>query len=192
MTYPYRVVLSEDQRAKLRGLVGCGVAPTRRLTRDRILLKADHGEDGPGWADAAITGALGVDSSTVLRVRRQFVTEGLAAALEPKRSNRISERALDGEQEAKLIVLACSESPEGADRWSLCSCWPMNWLAWRLCPLSRPRPCARRSQKRGQAVARGTVSARPDRRPRVRVADRGCARSLSASIRSGAPGRLPG
>lgn len=119
MAYPYRISLTEGQRAELRGLVGSGVAPARMLTRARILLKANHGEGGQGWADKAIAGALDVDPSTVQRVRRQFVTEGLHAALERKRPDRVYERALDGAQEARLIALACSESPDGADRWSL-------------------------------------------------------------------------
>jgi transposase len=119
MAYPYRVVLSEEQRAELRGLVGSGAAPARMLTRARVLLKADHGEGGPGWSDAAIAGALDVNPSTVLRVRRQFAREGLAAALERKRPDRVYERALNGEQEARLIAIACSEAPDGADRWSL-------------------------------------------------------------------------
>jgi hypothetical protein len=119
MAYPYRVVLTEAQRADLRGLVGSGVAPARMLTRARILLKADHGEGGPGWADRAIAGALDVDPSTVLRVRRQFATEGLTATLERKRPDRVYERALDGEQEAHLIAVTCSEPPEGQARWSL-------------------------------------------------------------------------
>ncbi len=119
MAYPYRVTLTEEQRAELRGLVGSGTAPARMLTRARILLKADHGEGGPGWADAAIVGALDVNASTVLRVRRQFRTQGLRATLERKRPDRLYERALDGEQEARLIAIACAETPEGADRWSL-------------------------------------------------------------------------
>lgn len=119
MVYPYRVHLTDEQRAELRGLVGSGVAPARTITRARILLKADHGEGGPGWADAAIAGALDVDPSTVQRVRRQFVTDGLAATLERKRPDRVYERRLDGAQEAKLIALACSDTPDGADHWSL-------------------------------------------------------------------------
>jgi transposase len=119
MAYPYRVVLSEAQRAELRGLVGSGTAPARTLTRARVLLKADHGDGGPGWSDAAIAGALDVNPSTALRVRRQFVAEGLAATLERKRPDRVYERALDGEQEARLIAVACSETPDGADHWSL-------------------------------------------------------------------------
>ena len=119
MAYPFRVVLTEAQRAELRTLVGSGTAPARMLTRARILLKADHGEGGPGWSDAAIATALDVHASTVLRVRRQCVTEGLTAALERKRPDRVYARALDGHQEAHLIALACSVPPDGQARWSL-------------------------------------------------------------------------
>jgi hypothetical protein len=119
MAYPYRVVLTEDQRAELRGLVSSGTAPARMLTRARILLKANHGAGGPGWADAAIAGALDVDPSTVLRVRRPFVAEGLEATLARKRPDRVYERTLDGAQEARLVAVACSAPPEGQARWSL-------------------------------------------------------------------------
>ena len=119
MAYPYRVELTEAQRAELRGLVGAGVAPARMLTRARILLKADHGEGGPGWSDAAIAGALDVNPSTVLRVRRRFATDGLQTALERKRPDRVYERRLDGAQEAHLIALACSAPPDGQTHWSL-------------------------------------------------------------------------
>ena len=119
MAYPFRVVLTEEQRAELRGLVGSGVAPARTLTRARILLKADHGEGGPGWSDAAVAGALDVNPSTVLRVRRQFATEGLTATLERKRPDREYPRALDGDQEARLVAVACSAPPDGRARWTL-------------------------------------------------------------------------
>ena len=119
MAYPYRVVLTEEQRAELRGLVGAGLAPARMITRARILLKADHGEGGPGWSDAAIAGALDVNPSTVLRVRRQFVADGLRATLDRKRPDRVYERALDGAAEAHLVALTCSAPPEGRARWSL-------------------------------------------------------------------------
>jgi transposase len=119
MAYPSRVVPTEARRAELRGLVGTGVAPARLLTRARILLKADHGAGGPGWSEAAIVAALGVNASTVLRVRRQFATDGLAAALAPKRPDRAYERALDGEQEARLVALACSAPPDDRERRSL-------------------------------------------------------------------------
>lgn len=119
MAYPNRVELSEAPRAELRGLVGSGTAPARMLTRACIVLKADYGEGGPGWSDAAIAGALDVNASTVLRVRRRFVREGLAATLERTRPDRVYERTLDGVQEAHLIAIACSATPDGAEHRSL-------------------------------------------------------------------------
>jgi transposase len=119
MAYPYRVVLTEEQRAELRGLVGAGVAPARMLTRARVLLKANHGDGGPGWSDAAIVAALDVNASTVLRIRRQFAKEGLAATLERKRPDRVYERALDGAQEAQVIAVVCGAPPAGRSRWTL-------------------------------------------------------------------------
>lgn len=119
MAYPYRVSLTEAERAELRTLIGSGIAPARMLTRARVLRKADHGEGGPGWSDAAIAGALDVHPATVQRIRRQFVTEGLTATLERKRPDRVYERALDGRQEASLVALACAVPPEGHAQWSL-------------------------------------------------------------------------
>jgi transposase len=119
VAYPYRVFLDGEQRARLRTLVGSGAAPARLLTRARILLKADHGEGGPGWSDAAIAGALDVHPSTVQRARRQFVEAGLDATLARKRPDRVYERRLDGRQEAHLVALACSAPPEGQARWTL-------------------------------------------------------------------------
>ncbi len=115
----YAVALSEEERAGLRTFVGRGTAPARMLTRARILLKADQGEGGPGWADAAIAGALEVHPATVARVRRQFVEEGLEAALARKRPDRVYERALDGAAEAHLVALTCSPPPAGRERWTL-------------------------------------------------------------------------
>ncbi len=119
MAYPYRVVLDDQQRARLRTLVGSGTAPARMLARARMLLKADHGEGGPGWSDAAIAGALDVHPSTVQRIRRQFVAEGLEPTLARKRPDRTYERRLDGRQEAHLIALDCSAPPDGRERWTL-------------------------------------------------------------------------
>lgn len=119
MAYPFRVVLSDEQRAELRTMIGSGIAPARQLRRARILLKADHDEAGPGWSDALIARALEVNPSTVQHVRRQFVQEGLAATLDRKRPDRVYEHLLDGKAEAHLIAAVCGAPPEGADRWSL-------------------------------------------------------------------------
>jgi hypothetical protein len=115
----HAVVLTEEQRARLRTLVGCGAAPARRLTHARILLKADQGECGAAWADAAIAGALEIHAATVARVRQQFVAEGLEAALDRRAPRRQYVRTLDGAQEAHLVALACGTPPQGHTRWSL-------------------------------------------------------------------------
>jgi len=112
-------MLTDNQRAELRTLIGAKNGAARTLTRARILLKVDHGDGGPGWSEAAITGALDVNASTVLRVRRQFVTDGLAAALHRKRPDRVYDHRLDGEAEARLIAIACSTPPDSLARWSL-------------------------------------------------------------------------
>jgi transposase len=125
----YRVILSEVERAYLQTLVGQGTASARRLTHARMLLKANQGEAGPGWTDAAIAVALEVGLSTVARVRQQYVTAGLDAALARKAPDREYRRTLDGEQEAHLIALACSVPPEGRKRWT------MRLLAERLVAL---------------------------------------------------------
>ena len=113
------VYLSDTERAQLRTLVGSGVAPARLLTRARVLLKADQGEGGAAWADAAIAGALEVHPTTVARIRRQFVEPGLAVALERKRPDRIYARTFDGVAEAHLVALACTTPPTGRERWTL-------------------------------------------------------------------------
>ena len=115
----YAVTLTESERAGLRTLVGSGAAPARMLTRARVLLKADQGEGGAAWADAAIAGALDVHPTTVARIRRQFVEEGMAAVLERKRPDRMYERALDGAAEARLVAVACGAPPAGRERWTL-------------------------------------------------------------------------
>ena len=115
----YTVILTEDERAFLRTLVGHGVAPARDLTHARILLKADQGEAGPGWTDAAIAAALDLHWSTVARVRRSFVERGLAAALTRKTPLRTYPRTLDGTAEAQLVAMVCGAPPPGHSQWSL-------------------------------------------------------------------------
>ena len=95
------------------------MAPARLLTHARILLKANQGEGGSVWTDTAIAGALEVHPATIARVRRAYVEDGLAAALERKAPNRAYPRALDGTAEARLVALACGEPPDGRQRWTL-------------------------------------------------------------------------
>jgi transposase len=116
----YRVTLTGEERAALEALLRGGRASALRLTRARILLKADQGDDGPAWTDAAVAAALEVAEHTVANVRRRFVERGLDGALARKPQDRPSKpRTFDGRAEARLVALACSEPPAGRTRWTL-------------------------------------------------------------------------
>jgi len=119
MKKKYVVTLTEEERQMLREMVSRGKSAARKLTHARVLLKADQNEGGPSWEDAAIAQGLEVGRATVERVRKRFVEEGLEAVLDRRRSQRQYQHRLDGDGEAHLIALACSEAPEGRSRWTL-------------------------------------------------------------------------
>jgi transposase len=115
----YLVELTPEQRKELTRMISAGKAAARELTHARILLKADQGQEGPGWSDRRIQEALEVSASTVQRVRKCCAHHGVQEAIVPSVVQRARRRRLDGTQEAYLIVLACSAPPEGAARWTL-------------------------------------------------------------------------
>jgi transposase len=114
----YRVFLSDKERNYLRRLVSTGTDKARKLTRARILLLTDESPHGPSNKDKEIMDSLGVCSRTVAATRERFVEEGIQGALNEKpRSGR--PREFTGRKEAKLTLIACSEPPEGRNRWSI-------------------------------------------------------------------------
>jgi transposase len=118
----YVVDLDEQERERLREVIRKGHSGARRLRRAHTLLLADEGR-----TDEEIARGLHAGVRTVERVRKRFVEEGLEAALsERPRIGGALRRKLDGHQEAYLVALACSEPPEGRERWS------MQMLAERL------------------------------------------------------------
>jgi transposase len=119
MKKKYIVTLTEEERRMLQEMLSRGKAAARKLTHARILLKADAAAGGPGWNDQAIAEALEVGRATVERVRKEFVEEGLEAALDHRKPRRQYRRRLDGDGEAHLVALVCQEPPEGRSRWTL-------------------------------------------------------------------------
>ena len=119
MKKKYIVTLTEAERQMLQAMLTRGKAAARKLMHARILLKADACSGGPGWNDDRIVEGLEVGRATVERVRREFVEDGLEAALERRKPRRQYLRKLDGDGEAHLIALACSQAPEGRSRWTL-------------------------------------------------------------------------
>ncbi|MGF1621260.1 MAG: IS630 family transposase [Rhodomicrobiaceae bacterium] len=106
--------------ARLHALISKGKAPAKAILKARILLKADQAEGGPGWLDAAIVEALDTNLTMVSRVREKLVTEGLDAVLtRKKRETPPVPPIFDGEAQAKLTALACSEPPPGHARWMI-------------------------------------------------------------------------
>ena len=119
MNRKYDVTLTTEQRQYLEKLISSGTARARALTRARILLKSDRSPDGPHWSYDQICTALDVSPVTVSATRQTFVQKGLEAALNRKKPDREYAHCLDGEAEAHLIALACSQAPEGRERWTL-------------------------------------------------------------------------
>ena len=116
----YIVRLSQEESQTLKRFISSGKRSAQLFTRARILLKADHGADGPGWSDEKISEALDVTVQTVERVRKKLVEEGFDAVLSRQQySQKVSRKKIDGDAEAHLIALSCSKPPKGRSGWSL-------------------------------------------------------------------------
>ena len=119
MKKKYIVRLTMEERQALEDLVHKGKAAAYRRTHAQILLWADEGSYGPGLLDSEVADRVEVNERTVSRLRQRCVEEGLDAALERKPRAREKKRALDGDGEAHLVALMCSEPPPGQSRWTL-------------------------------------------------------------------------
>ena len=112
----YVVSLSEEERGQLVELTRRGKSPVRKVKRARILLKSSE-----GLTDSAVAEAVETSPSSFpgrIRVRKRFVEEGLEQALneQPRSGHPLK---LDERHEAHLIAIACSQAPEGHERWTL-------------------------------------------------------------------------
>ena len=119
MNKKYIVTLTSEERTSLHQMICAGKAAARRLLHARILLKADASPEGPRWTDAQISEALSVSTTTIERVRQQFVEQSLTAALERRSPCGYRPRRIDGEAEAHLVALACSPAPAGHVHWTI-------------------------------------------------------------------------
>ena len=115
----YIISLTAKEREELEQLTRTGKTPAYKMNHARILLKADTNQADGGWTDEAISQALDISVATIERVRQRFVETSLEAALTRQGQQQRKPRRLDGEQEAHLIAITCSEAPEGYARWSL-------------------------------------------------------------------------
>lgn len=119
MANRYKITLTQEERARLTELTRSGKSTTSKYIYARALLLCDAGEFGDPWKVADVASALGVTPRTIEHLKQRFVEEGLDAALVRKASRKPREVAFDGEFDARLTALACSEAPKGYRRWTV-------------------------------------------------------------------------
>ena len=118
MNQKYIVALTAEERTSLEELIAKGKTQGYRIRHAQILLKLDEIPENRKWTYTAIQEAYGATPYTISQIAKRFVTEGLEAALGRKeQQNR--HRNVDGNVEAHIIAIACSEAPEGRDHWTL-------------------------------------------------------------------------
>ncbi len=116
----YRIKLSSEERSELESLSGKRNAAAHKVLKARALLLCDESESGDGLKDSEIVKTTGIAICTLRRLRQRCCEVGPMEALERKRQQSLSRpRKLDGEAQARLTTLACSEAPEGCKRWTL-------------------------------------------------------------------------
>lgn len=118
MNHKYIVTLTEEERQELRALVQKGQTQGYRIKHAQILLKLDEIPENQEWTYDKIKEAYHATPHTISQIAKRFVTGGMEAALGRKeQANR--HKKVDGRVEAHIIAIACSEAPEGRERWTL-------------------------------------------------------------------------
>ncbi len=119
MANRYKVTLTKAERNQLTELGRSGKSTAAKFIYARALLLCDAGEFGDPWKVADVASALGVTSRTIEHLKQRFVEEGLASALSRKPHRKPRVPAFDGEFDARLSALACSQAPSGYQRWTV-------------------------------------------------------------------------
>lgn len=116
----YKVTLAPAEREELSRIAGKGSHKSQKVLNALILLNCDEGEFQANRSkNEDISSVLRVSMRKIDRVKKKFVEEGLETALNGHKGQRAYKKKVDGDLEARLIALSCSEAPEGFARWSL-------------------------------------------------------------------------
>ncbi len=116
----YIVTLTKDEREDLRELTSNGKHKSQKILDAIILLGCDEGDfQTKRLTNKEISQVLNISGRKIDRVKKRFVEEGIEVVLNGKKGSRIYTKKADGDFEAHLIALSCSETPEGFARWSL-------------------------------------------------------------------------
>ena len=117
MQKKYVIRLTDAERETLNLVLKKKRVSSQKVRRAQVLLKADA--NGPNWIDARIAEAFDCRTKTVENIRERLVTEGFEMTLDGKPKRRVRRKALDGEQEAKIIALRLGQPPKGFSNWTL-------------------------------------------------------------------------
>ncbi len=116
----YKVTLQKEERDKLQAVVQKGSHKSQKVLNALVLLNCDEGEfQERRMKNEEMAPVLRISMRKIDRVKRRFVEEGFETALVGRKQERVYERKADGDFEAHLVALSCSEPPEGFSRWSL-------------------------------------------------------------------------
>jgi len=115
----YTVKLTKSEVEELMSIINKGSHTSQTFRTAYILLNCDEGRYSEKVTNEQISKVLKVGMRTVDRVKKKFIEEGFEACLERRPTTRIYERKTDGDVEAKLVTLCCSEPPKGFAKWSL-------------------------------------------------------------------------
>ena len=116
----YVVTLTKDEREALEALAAKGKHKSQKILNALILLGCDAGgSQKKRSTNEQMARVLNVSMRKIDRVKERFVVEGLEVALNGRKGSRIYAKKADGDFEAHLVALSCSQPPEGFARWSL-------------------------------------------------------------------------
>jgi len=115
----YTIKLTKAEVEELHTIINKGSHTSQTFRFAYILLNCDEGKYSDKVTNEQISKVLKVGMRTIDRVKKKFVEEGFEAVLERRPTSRIYEKKSDGDIEAKLVTLCCSEPPRGYAKWSL-------------------------------------------------------------------------
>jgi transposase len=115
----YKVTLTREEHDQLKAVLGKGKHSSQQYRNACILINSDEGPYGQKLSNEQIAQVLQINPKTVERVKQRFVEEGFDECMDRKPYPKKGPIKTDGDFEAHLIALSCSEAPEGYARWSL-------------------------------------------------------------------------
>lgn len=115
----YTIKLTKTEVDELYAIINKGSHTSQTFRTAYILLNCDEGDYSEKVTNEQISKVLKVGMRTIDRVKKKFIEEGFESVLERRPTRRIYETKLDGDVEAKLVTLCCSEPPKGFAKWSL-------------------------------------------------------------------------